>query len=73
MQLSSNDIREIKDEIRNASYRTAGAITGAALVVGAAVIKALDGYAPTMLVGAPLLSWLLGIWGALLLYISLGR
>jgi len=70
MQLSSKDLEKIKKEIRDASYRSTAAISGAAFVIGAAVIKALDGYAPTMVANIPILSWVLGIWGGLLLFSS---
>ena len=50
----------LRREIRRANQRTFGAIVGAALLVGAAVIKGLDGYAPVMLGEMPLLTWLLG-------------
>ncbi len=71
MQLSSSDLKQLKNEVRNASYRSAAAVSGAAFVIGAAVIKGLDGYSPSMLAGVPLLSWILGAWGAILLYLSL--
>ncbi|MBL1321946.1 MAG: ubiquinone biosynthesis regulatory protein kinase UbiB [Methylophaga sp.] len=73
MQLSSRDLKELKQEVRNASYRSAAAISGAAFVVGAAIIKGLDGYSATMLAGMPVLSWVLGLWGGILLYISLSK
>ncbi|PHS24194.1 MAG: ubiquinone biosynthesis regulatory protein kinase UbiB [Methylophaga sp.] len=73
MQLSSRDLKELKQEVRNASYRSASAISGAAFIIGAAIIKGLDGYAPTMLAGLPILSWVFGLWGAILLYLSLTK
>jgi len=73
VQLSSDDLQELKRELRNASFRSASAISGAAFIVGAAVIKGLDGYSPSMVAGVPLLSWILGAWGAILLYLSLTR
>lgn len=73
MQLSSRDLQQIRQEIRDSSYRTAAAVAGAAFIVGAAVLKGLDGYAPTMIGGLPILSWILGIWGGLLMYFSLSR
>lgn len=73
MQLSSDDLKQLQQEVRNASYRSAAAISGAAFIIGAAVIKGLDGYAPSMIAGMPVLSWVFGIWGALLLYFSLTR
>lgn len=70
MQLSSKDLEKIQQEIRDASYRTTTAIAGAAFIIGAAVIKALDGYAPTVVADMPILSWVLGICGGLLLFSS---
>lgn len=72
-QLSTDDLAKIKQEIRHASYRTSGAIAGASLIVGAAIIKGLDGYSTTMLAGFPILSWVLGIWGGVLLISSLSK
>jgi ubiquinone biosynthesis protein len=71
MNLNSDDLLKLQHEIRQASYRSAAATSGAAFVVGAAVLKGLDGYAPTMLAGLPILSWVFGIWGIALLYFSL--
>ena len=71
MQLSSQDLKSLRKEIRQSSYRTAGATSGAAFVIGAAVIKGLDGYSSPMFAGMPILSWVFGIWGLLLLYLSL--
>ena len=73
MQLSSDDLQELKNEVTKASYRNAGALAGAAFIIGAAVIKALDGYSSTMLLHMPVLSWIFGGLGAVLLYISLTR
>lgn len=71
MQLSSHDLKQLQQEVRNASYRSAAAISGAAFIIGAAVIKGLDGYAPSMIAGVPLLSWIFGLGGAFLIYFSL--
>src|SRR5690606_28577925 len=71
MQLSSQDLEKIRREVRHSSYRTATAVSGAAFIVGAAIIKGLDGYSSNMLAGMPVLSWVLGLWGGLMLYFSL--
>ncbi|AFI85146.1 ubiquinone biosynthesis regulatory protein kinase UbiB [Methylophaga nitratireducenticrescens] len=73
MQLSSKDLDKIRQEVRYSSYRTATAVSGAAFIVGAAIIKGLDGYSSNMLAGMPVLSWVLGLWGGLMLYFSLRR
>lgn len=73
VKLRSEDLQQIRQEIRHSSYRQAAAVAGAALIVGAAVIKGLDGYATNMLLGLPVLTWILGIWGGILLYFSLSN
>ncbi len=73
MQLSSKDLETIHKEIRAASARSTAAISGAAFIIGAAVIKALDGHSPTMIAEMPLLSWVLGLWGGLLLLSSVKK
>lgn len=73
VNLSSRDLDKLKQEIRESSYRSAAATGGAAFLIGAAVIKGLDGYAPTMLAGLPILSWVFGLWGVMLLYFSLSN
>jgi len=73
MQLSSDDLKLLKQEIRNSSYRSTTAISGAAFIIGAAIIAGLDGYAPTMIGGLPVLSWIFGLCGGILLYSSLTK
>jgi len=73
VNLSSRDLDKLKQEIRESSYRSAAATGGAAFLIGAAVIKGLDGYAPTMWAGLPILSWVFGLWGVMLLYFSLSN
>ena len=65
--------RSIRREIRQANQRTFGAIIGAAFIIGAAVILALDGFAPMMLGDAPLLTWVLAGLGVMMLYLSWPR
>ena len=61
--------QKIRREMRRANRRTFYAIVGSSLVVSAAILIGLDGYAPRMWGGAPLLSWFFGLGGlALLLY-----
>ncbi|WJW75569.1 ubiquinone biosynthesis regulatory protein kinase UbiB [Thiohalobacter sp. IOR34] len=67
LQWSSKELDRLREEMRRANRRTVSAITGSALVVSAAVIYGLDGFAPLMVGGAPLLTWMLGGAGAMLL------
>jgi len=67
MELKPEQMQQLRREIRRANRRSFGAITGGSLLVSAAVLTALDGYAPTMLGALPLGSWLLGTLGAIIL------
>jgi ubiquinone biosynthesis protein len=73
MQMSSDDVKTVRQEIQEASYRVAGALSGAAFIIGAAVLKGLDGYAPSLIAGLPVLTWVFGLLGLLLLFTSLTR
>jgi ubiquinone biosynthesis protein len=64
------EIKRLRNEIRRANRRTVGSIIGTGLVISAAAVYGLDGYAPAMVFGAPLLSWLLGATGVLVLLLS---
>jgi ubiquinone biosynthesis protein len=70
MQLSSKDLEKIQQEIRTSSQRTTMTISGAAFIIAAAIIKALDSGEATMFAEIPLLSYLLGLSGLLLLLSS---
>jgi ubiquinone biosynthesis protein len=59
IRIAADDLKELHQEIRRASLRTAAAIAGAALLVGSATIYSMSSYAPIMWAGIPLLSWLL--------------
>ena len=73
MQLSSKDLEKIQQEIRTSSQRTTMTISGAAFIIAAAIITALDGAEATMFAEIPFLSYLLGISGLLLLLSSLKK
>jgi ubiquinone biosynthesis protein len=73
MQLSPKDLDKIQQEIRRASQRNLTAITGSAFVIGAAIIAGMEGYSALHLAGIPILSWGLGIWGAILLFTSFNK
>ncbi len=67
MELKPEQMQQLRREIRRANRRNFGAITGGSLLVSAAVLTALDGYAPTMLGSLPFGSWLLGSLGVIIL------
>ena len=70
LEWRSEELRRLRREVRHANRRTIGAITGSSLLLSAAVIYGLDGYAPAMVLGAPLLTWLAGAAGLVLLVVS---
>ena len=67
LQADKEEFKRLRMEIRRANQRTFFAILGSALLISAAILLGLDGYAPRMLGDAPILSWALGITGALML------
>nr|MDA3870481.1 ubiquinone biosynthesis regulatory protein kinase UbiB [Gammaproteobacteria bacterium] len=63
------EIRKIRAEIKRGNQRNVIAIGGASLLLSAFIVFGLDGYAPAMFMGAPVLSWILGgIGGFFLLF-----
>ncbi len=73
VQWTSTEIEQLRREVRQSSYRQVVAIAGSAFIIAAALIYGLDGYAPTMLWGAPIVSWFLGGAGTCLLILSLNE
>jgi ubiquinone biosynthesis protein len=65
--LQKQAMRQLQQEIRMANRRTFFATVGSALIIGAVVLLTLEGYHPVMLGNTPLLSWILGIAGGVLL------
>jgi ubiquinone biosynthesis protein len=64
---SPEELRKLRRELQRANHRTYAAITGGALLLGALVMTGLDGRAPAMIFDAPVVSWLIGGLGALIL------
>ncbi len=60
----SQELTALRRDLRRANRRTVGAIVGSALILSGALIYGLDGYQPLVIGGAPLLTWLLGLFGA---------
>ena len=72
-ETTAEAIKTMQNSISQAAYRIATALSGAAFIVGAAIIKGLDSYAPMMIGNLPLISWIFGILGGLLLFCSLRK
>ncbi|MDP1708425.1 MAG: ubiquinone biosynthesis regulatory protein kinase UbiB [Gammaproteobacteria bacterium] len=66
VEWKSDEIAKLRREIRRAQRRNYSVIVGSALIISAAIVKGLDGFAPTMLGDAPLLTWVLAGLGGLL-------
>jgi ubiquinone biosynthesis protein len=70
IEWTSADLKRLRTEVHRANRRTISAIIGTGLLLAAAIIYGLDGYAPLMVLGAPLLTWLCGITGIFLMAFS---
>ena len=68
MQISKQQMDEIKKEMRRNNQRTFIAIIGSSLLIGASVIFALDGFSKFMIEDIPLATWALGSIGVILLF-----
>jgi len=67
LEWSSGELQKLRRDVQLANRRTVSAIVGTGLLLAAAIIYGLDGYSPTMVLGAPLLSWITGSAGVFLL------
>ncbi len=70
LRLQHRQMEELKQELRRSSKRGLYGAAGAALLVSAAILLGLDGRPPDLLWDAPLLTWILGGMGALLLILG---
>jgi ubiquinone biosynthesis protein len=70
IEWTSAELKRLRSEVRRANRRTISAVIGTGLVLAAAIIYGLDGYAPLMVLGAPLLTWICGLTGILLMAFS---
>ncbi len=69
-QSQTAEIEKLRREISAGQRRQFVGMVGAILVLSAFIVSALDGYAPVMFHGAPLLSWAVGSVGAVLLVLA---
>jgi ubiquinone biosynthesis protein len=60
-------LEQIRDELRRSNRRMFRALVGSAFIISAVMIYALDGFSPMMIGNAPVLTWMLGIVGAIVL------
>ena len=69
----ASEMEKLRVEMRLNYRRLFLGVVGSALVISAAVVAALDGFMPTMVFGAPLLSWILAGGGVLALCVAWPR
>lgn len=72
-RLSSKDLQMLRVEVREAGRRNALALGGVALITGAAVLQTLSPGSQPDWLGIPLISWIMGVGGGMLLFLSLRR
>ncbi len=70
VEWKADELEKIRVEIKRSNQRMFAAVVGAAFIISAAVVKALDGNSPAMLVNAPLLTWLLGGVGLIMVFLA---
>lgn len=73
VEWQSKELRKIERTLLDSNRRTFAAIVGSALIISAAVLLGLDGYSPAMLGDAPLMTWLLGGVGFVVLMFAWPR
>ncbi|MCL4144249.1 UNVERIFIED_CONTAM: hypothetical protein GTU68_054219 [Idotea baltica] len=69
MRLAPKDLDQLQREIRANNRLTISAIAGAGLIICAAIVSTSTDNS-SLLLGIPLISWALGVWGGLLLFSS---
>ena len=70
IDMSRDDWKELHRTMRRGQQRLYLGIVAATLIMSASALLALDGYAPSMFGHAPLVSWLMGAVGVIVLIIS---
>lgn len=70
VEWKADELEKIRAEIKRSNQRMFAAVVGAAFIISAAVVKALDGNSPAMLANAPLLTWLLGGVGLIMVFLA---
>ena len=64
------EMKKLREEMKRGNQRNVIAIGGASLLMSAFIIFGLDGYSSAMLMGAPVMSWVLGSIGTFFLLFS---
>ncbi len=72
LEWKSAELERLRGDMKRANRRTLYAITGGSLLISASVIYGLDGHAPLLFGDAPLLTWLAGGVGLVLVLLAWG-
>jgi ubiquinone biosynthesis protein len=67
VQWESRELEKLRKQMHKSSQRTLSAILGSAFLISASLIYGLDGFAPFMVSGVPLISWILGAFAVFFL------
>ncbi|MGA7801754.1 MAG: ubiquinone biosynthesis regulatory protein kinase UbiB [Gammaproteobacteria bacterium] len=73
VEWTSAELRGLRRELRRHNRRTLAAMVGSASIISAALLLGLSGYETAALAGAPLLSWVLGGLGVVLIGVAWSR
>ncbi|MDH5516987.1 MAG: ubiquinone biosynthesis regulatory protein kinase UbiB [Gammaproteobacteria bacterium] len=69
-EAQQREMRELRKEIARANRNTVSSIIGSSLLISAFVIYSLNPVSGGLIWGAPLMSWLCGVTGVLMMYLS---
>jgi ubiquinone biosynthesis protein len=67
LENNSRDIKHLRHELRSYNRRTVLSVIGSGALMSSAIVYGLGGDAPAIVAGAPLISWIAGVTGFLLL------
>lgn len=70
MENKSKEIHQLREEMKTYNQRTVLAVVGSGFLLSAAIIYALNNTTHGVFAAVPIVSWLLGFAGMLLLYLS---
>ena len=65
------EMNNIRDEMRRSNQRTVLSIIGTGLLMSGLIVYGLDVYPSSLIAGAPLVTWITGGLGAVILLISI--
>jgi len=70
LENNSKDFRQLREEMRSYNRQTVLSVIGSGALMSSAIVYGLGGETPAMLAGAPLVSWVSGTVGFILLILA---